>query len=35
MKLLSSNIDEVIRAVYFFYDKTSQAQKSIKKNPRH
>ena len=29
----SSNIDEVIRAV-FFYDKISQAQKSIKKNAR-
>ena len=31
----SSNIDEVIRSVYFFYDKISQANKSIKKNTRH
>ena len=32
---ISSNIDEVIRSVCFFYDKISQAQKSIKKNTRH
>ena len=31
----SSNVDEVIRSVYFFYDNISQAQKSIKKNTRH
>ena len=37
--LQSSNIDEVIRSVlnflFFFYDKISQVQKSIKKNTRH
>ena len=36
---VSSNIGEVIRPVlnflYFFYDKVSQVQKSIKKNRRH
>ena len=31
----SSNTDEVIRSVYFFCDKISQVQKSIKKNIRH
>ena len=32
----SSNIHEVIRSVLnIFYDKISQAQKSIKKNTRH
>ena len=31
----SSNIDEFVRSVYFFYDKISQVQKSIKKNTRH
>ena len=36
---VSSNIGEVIRSVlnflFFFYDKVSQVQKSIKKNRRH
>ena len=31
----SSNIDEVISTVYFFYEKVSEVQKRIKKNTRH